>query len=113
MIDLIDIWQTDKWFTFKNPKPGLGGLTITGISIDTRTLKKDDVYFAIKGENFDGHDFIMDAYKKGASLCVMNEDWYEKNKKNLDPYYTLSVADTTLSLGYTANHFKKKYNIPF
>lgn len=46
-------------------------LTITGVSYDTRTIEVGDIYFPIKGENFDGHDFIKDAFEKGAvvSLC--------------------------------------------
>ena len=33
------------------------------ISIDTRTLKKGDLFIALKGPNFDGHDFLNNAYK--------------------------------------------------
>lgn len=52
--------------------------TIKGISIDSRTLKKGDLFIAIKGKNFDGHDFIQDALKKGAIAAIA-----EKNKLNI------------------------------
>ncbi|MDD3474578.1 MAG: UDP-N-acetylmuramoyl-tripeptide--D-alanyl-D-alanine ligase [Candidatus Dojkabacteria bacterium] len=46
-------------------------LSITGVSYDSRTVEPGDIFFPIKGENFDGHDFIPEAFEKGAiiSLC--------------------------------------------
>jgi UDP-N-acetylmuramoyl-tripeptide--D-alanyl-D-alanine ligase len=43
---------------------------ITGFSIDTRTLAPGEAFFAIKGENFDGHDFLPQAVAKGARVIV-------------------------------------------
>lgn len=47
-------------------------VNFSNISIDTRTLKPGDLYIAIKGDNFDGHDFINAAYEKGA-IAVFSE----------------------------------------
>ncbi|NDV85551.1 UDP-N-acetylmuramoylalanyl-D-glutamyl-2,6-diaminopimelate--D-alanyl-D-alanine ligase [Aurantimonas aggregata] len=47
--------------------------SITGISIDTRTLEPGEAFFAIKGEQFDGHNFLMAATKAGAALHVVSE----------------------------------------
>ena len=44
---------------------------VTGISIDSRTLKKGEAFFAIRGEQFDGHDFASAAMASGASLLVV------------------------------------------
>ena len=46
---------------------------VTGISIDTRTLAPGEAFFAIKGENFDGHDFATAAMAAGAALLVVAE----------------------------------------
>lgn len=46
---------------------------VTGISIDSRTLKPGDAFFAIKGEIFDGHDFATAAMKAGAGILVVAE----------------------------------------
>ncbi|MFN3764792.1 MAG: UDP-N-acetylmuramoylalanyl-D-glutamyl-2,6-diaminopimelate--D-alanyl-D-alanine ligase [Aliihoeflea sp.] len=46
---------------------------ITGISIDSRTLQPGDAFFAIKGDQFDGHDFATAAIKAGAGLLVVSE----------------------------------------
>jgi UDP-N-acetylmuramoyl-tripeptide--D-alanyl-D-alanine ligase len=44
----------------------------TGLSKDTRTLKPGNMYIAIRGEKFDGHEFVDDAFKKGASAALVD-----------------------------------------
>jgi len=44
-----------------------------GLSIDSRTLAKDDAFFAIQGDNRDGHDFVEAALKAGAGLAVVSD----------------------------------------
>lgn len=43
---------------------------VAGFSIDSRTIKPNEVFIAISGENFDGHDFIKSAVLKGASVVI-------------------------------------------
>lgn len=43
----------------------------SSVSIDTRTIKKNSIYVAIKGRNFDGHNFVRDAIKKGATSVIV------------------------------------------
>ena len=50
----------------------LNNKTITGISIDTRSIEQNDLFIAIKGKNYDGHDFIENALEKGASGVVVS-----------------------------------------
>lgn len=45
--------------------------SVTSVSIDTRSIKKNSIYVAIKGSNFDGHDFVDEAVKKGAKAIVV------------------------------------------
>lgn len=40
------------------------------VSTDTRTLQPGDLYIALKGKNYDGHDYIDQAFEKGARLCI-------------------------------------------
>ena len=46
---------------------------VTGISIDTRTLKPGDLFFAIRGDSLDGHDFVARAFENGAAAAVVDE----------------------------------------
>ena len=50
----------------------LNNKKITGISIDTRSIKQNDLFIAIKGKNFDGHDFLEKAIQKGASGVIVS-----------------------------------------
>ena len=45
--------------------------TVSGISIDSRTVKPGEAYFAIKGDVHDGHDFVAAALKNGAAVAVV------------------------------------------
>ncbi|MDB5571557.1 MAG: murF [Hyphomicrobiales bacterium] len=51
---------------------------VTGVSIDTRTLEEGDLFFAIKGENSDGHDYVATAFARGAAACVVDEAHADK-----------------------------------
>lgn len=46
----------------------------TGVSIDTRTLKPGEVYVAIRGERFDGHDFVPRAFEAGAAAAIVERE---------------------------------------
>ncbi|OVE73849.1 hypothetical protein BVX94_02725 [bacterium B17] len=50
-------------------------VSIKGFSKDSRTIEEGEIYLALKGDNFDGHDFIADAFKKGASGAVVDKIW--------------------------------------
>jgi len=43
------------------------------VSIDTRNIIKDEIYFSLKGENFDGNDFAMEAIEKGAKFSIVDD----------------------------------------
>lgn len=70
------------------------------ISTDTRTLKKGDLFFAIEGEHFDGHQFISHALTKGAVAAIVSKS-IEKTALPL-----IKVKDTTKALGAVAHHYR-------
>ena len=54
--------------------PGADSTIATGYSIDSRTLQPGDLFFAIRGERFDGHDFVAAALERGACAAVIARD---------------------------------------
>ncbi|SBW14262.1 UDP-N-acetylmuramate-L-alanine ligase [Brucella sp. 10RB9215] len=68
------LWTSDAMVEAMEGRP-FGNLPagVTGISIDSRTLKPGEAFFAIKGEQFDGHDFATAAMAAGAGLLVVAE----------------------------------------
>ena len=42
--------------------------SIKGVSINSKTLRKNNIFLPLKGKNYDGHKFISEAFKRGASL---------------------------------------------
>ena len=67
----------------------------TGYSIDSRTLKPGDLFFAIKGERFDGHDFVPAALAAGAVAAVVRSDMAARYP---DIKHIIPVPDTLLAL---------------
>ncbi len=59
-----------------------------GVSIDTRTLRIDDLYFAIRGETHDGHAFVRNAFEAGAAAAVVDEANVEA-VKGFGPLYVV------------------------
>ena len=79
----------------------------TGVSIDSRTLAPRDLFFAIRGPRFDGHDFVPHAFVKGAAGAVV-EDTFEYPKENLRDRFLVRVPDPTKALGALAREERRK-----
>ena len=77
-----------------------------GISIDTRTLEKGEVFFALKGDNFDGNKFVDKALEKGAVLVVASDKAFSSTSK------VIVVDDTLKTLQNIAKLHRDKLDIP-
>ena len=65
------LWSLEEAAAAMGATPrGESTAAINGVSIDTRKLAPGDLFFAIKGENRDGHDFVDQAIEKGATSVV-------------------------------------------
>jgi UDP-N-acetylmuramoyl-tripeptide--D-alanyl-D-alanine ligase len=61
---------------------------VDGVSIDTRSLMPGDLFFAIKGDNSDGHDYVAAAFGRGAAAAVVDED-HADTLKSLGSLYVV------------------------
>jgi len=77
------------------------------IQTDTRKLKSGDIFFALKGPNFNGNAFAKQAIDIGAACVVIDEKEYEI------PGKTYLVPDVLLALQQLALHHRRQFEIPF
>ena len=76
-----------------------------GVSIDTRTLKPGNIYIAIVGGKQDGHDYVAEAKKRGASLAIVQHNVAVDIPQMI-------VDDTTKTLGDLARDWRQQFDIP-
>lgn len=77
------------------------------VQTDTRNLKPGDIFFALKGPNFNGNSFAKQAIDDGASFVIIDERGFEI------PGKTFLVEDGLTALQELALHHRKQFNIPF
>ncbi len=77
--------------------------TFNGVSTDSRSTEPADCFFAIPGDNFDGHDYISDAFDKGAACAVVSKD---TTAEKLSAKSLLRVDDTVKALGDFAAQYR-------
>ncbi len=86
-------------------------LEVKGIAYDSRKVKRDYLFVAIKGYNTDGHRYIKDALNRGASVIIAQEG-YKSNLKNLPIIYTSNSRKTLACVSaYYYNNPSLKLNL--
>jgi UDP-N-acetylmuramoyl-tripeptide--D-alanyl-D-alanine ligase len=93
-----------------------GRISFAGASIDSRTCRKSDLFFAVKGQKNDGHEFVKEVFGKGIKGAVVSKKWFrklpEKDKKFFLKYLLVAVDDTVKSLGELASVHRSKFLLP-
>ncbi len=98
------ITNTSDLAKFLNKKIKFNAL-IKSISIDTRSLKKNSLFIAIKGENFDGNDFVDEALSKGSNIIIADNKRFKNNKDKR----IIWVNDSIKALKTISNNIIKDY----
>lgn len=76
------------------------------VSTDTRSISNGALFFALKGDNFNGNDFAKKALDSGASYCIIDEQQSQSNAR------FILVPDVLITLQELANFHRKYLNIP-
>lgn len=82
-----------------------GSSALAGITTDTRKIAKGDLFLALKGERFDGHDYLRDAIRDGAAAVVVSQA-PELSSLGVPVY---EVKDTLVALGALARFWRKAW----
>lgn len=85
--------------------PSSPSVSMTGVSIDTRTLQSGNVYVALKGERADGHEYCAQAIEAGASVLIVSKQC------TLD-FPQIVVTDTLGALTTLAHHCRRRFQKP-
>ena len=83
------------------------GVEYEGVSTDSRSVADGDLYVALVGDHFDGHDFVVDAFAKGARAAVVSRSVPGDPLGRLYP-----VPDTLVALGGLAAHRRRGLKVP-
>lgn len=90
--------------------------TVEAISIDTRTIKPHEAFIAIKGLNFDGHNFIKEAIRKGAACIIKEKQAGDKGAAgslgDRRKIVFIEVENTVAALGEIARFKRRKFSLP-
>lgn len=86
---------------------GRGDRGVAGISIDTRTLRPGELFVAVAGPRFDGHDFLAEAAARGGCAAVVSRDVLAPPGLDL-----IRVDDSTRALGELARHMRLASGLP-
>ena len=78
----------------------------TGLNTDTRTIQKGQIFLALKGENFDGNSFALQALEAGAAYAVVSTD------VEADDPRLIKVQDTLATLQQLAAFHRQQFDIP-
>ncbi|MEG4118033.1 UDP-N-acetylmuramoyl-tripeptide--D-alanyl-D-alanine ligase [Microcoleus sp. N9_B4] len=110
MVCRVSIAQLAEILTVPLPAVSQGVLTAlgTGIATDTRTLKGGEVFLALRGENFDGHQFVAKARDLGAIAAIVDREWQEE----LPNFPLLHVDDTLKAYQSIARWWRDQFSIP-
>ena len=88
---------------------GAAGVGINSVCTDSRLAKVGDLFFAIKGEKFDGHDFINEIGAKGVAAVVVEK---KKLPVKLPSCAVLAVDDVRVAFGKIAAAYRKQFDVP-
>lgn len=82
----------------------------TGVSTDSRAVERGDLFVALVGEKFDGHNFIAEVKEKGAAAAMVCLESAVKNQEAEIPL--ILVKDTRRGLGQLAAYWREHFSIP-
>ncbi len=94
-LDLGFVLKSSGGTLVKGKMPPVGA---SGVSIDSRSIKKNQIFIAIKGENFDGHDYVSEAFEKGAAAAIVQRDLDKLNTTVRDCGALVMVKSTEKAL---------------
>lgn len=86
------------------------GQTFCGVEFDSREIKGGELFIALKGENAHGHDFLDEAFRRGAALALVEDD--QAALRQAEPQRCVVVGDTLAAFHTLANWWRMQTGLP-
>src|SRR5215469_4835152 len=86
-----------------------GAITVSGYSIDSRTVQEGDLFFAVRGERHDGHDFAASALARGAVAAVVSRARAASLPDAVLAAPLLIAEDPLLAMQSLASHVRRQW----
>ena len=102
---MMSLQQAQRWLPLAQIV-GSGAVRFNRVHSDTRTLQSGDLFVALRGDNFDAHDFLQQARDKGAVAALAHHGLLESGLPGLE------VADSRLALGELAAAWRAQFTLP-
>ena len=107
----LDLEQIARWTAaeLKRGHAEKASGPVTGYSIDTRTLKPGDLFFAIRGDRFDAHDFVPTAFERGARAAVVAHAHAARMLSEAHRHSLLIVEDPLVAMQTLASAVRRHW----
>lgn len=83
---------------------------LKGISTDSRRINAGELFVAIKGDRFDGHQYVKSALQSGAAAALVDQRWFRRNAVDYPDASFLVADDALIAYQDIAHYFRKKLN---
>ena len=106
-VSLADIgrWTRGRWEGLSDE-----GVSPEGVSTDTRSLTEGQLFVALKGPSFDGHQFVAEAFARGAHAAVVESSW-SGARQSVGPLLRVDIPGVE-ALGVIAREYRNGFDIP-
>jgi UDP-N-acetylmuramoyl-tripeptide--D-alanyl-D-alanine ligase len=88
--------------------PGHGDLVVNKVSTDSRTLKPGELFVALRGENFDAHNFVEAVAKTGAAGAIVESNWNGQVPEN---FALVRAEDTLQAYQQLASNYRRSLSL--
>lgn len=98
-----ELFPGEKW-------AALSHFQVKGVSIDSRQVSTGELFFALRGDHFDGHDFVGQSLKRGAAAAVVARQWFEKQSPKPNGLFMI-VPDTLRAFQDLSGYYRQKFSV--